>query len=482
MFRINNLSAALTALFCVSSGVLAGSPAASSNSHHTPRYRLVEFGSFGGTFGLFSNPAAKILNRRGAAVGMNNTAAPDPYEPNCFFACQIDHAFIWKNGVTTDLGTLPGGASSFPDAINDRGVVVGASQNGQVDALTGFPQQRAVEWLDGSVIDLGALGGTQSAAFGVNNRGQIVGAALNAVPDPFAGVVQAACLWMPSTGPDCGSFDFAFSAQFAPATTQTHATLWSDGVAHDLGTLGGPDSNTALINDHGQIAGWSYTSYTANASGVPTQEPFLWERGRMISLGSLGGTVGAPSFMNERGQVVGASNLAGDTIVHPFLWSRATGMRDLGTLPGGNYAHPDWINEVGDVVGFSNTGKDSAGHRQRHAFYWHDDHMTDLGTLGTDPASEAFSINDRGQIVGLTFVPGGDDLRAFLSDNGGPLIELNTLIQPASDIQVITAVAINDRGEIVGTGKLPNGEIHPIMLIPLDGDKGDDADSGDAED
>ncbi|MEO6800154.1 MAG: hypothetical protein ABI178_09475, partial [Rhodanobacter sp.] len=247
---------------------------------------------------------------------------------------------------------------------------------------------------------------------------------------------------------------------------QAHAVVWFRGATYDLGTLGGPDSTASLINDRGQVAGWSYTSYVANASGVPDVHPFVWENGRMTDLGSFGGSVGAPSFINNRGQVVGVSNLAGDEAMHPFLWSRGTGMRDLGTL-GGTYAHPDWVNDVGDVVGYSTTA-DVDGHHLGRAFYWHRGRMTNLGTIGTDQASEAFSINNRGIIVGLTFVLGGDDLNGFLSDNGGPLIPLDTLVVPASPIHVISAVAINDRGEITGTGLLPDGSIHPIVLVPWD--------------
>src|SRR3974390_1665832 len=135
----------------------------------------------------------------------------------------------------------------------------------------------------------------------------------------------------------CSWSHFPFNALFSNATTETHAFLGQDGVMLDLGTLGGPDSNALINNDHGQVTGWSYTSFVANPStGVPTVDPFFWcpEDREMVDLGGLGGTFGAPFFMNNRGQIIGVSNLAGDLVTRPFIWSRPEGMQDLGTLGG----------------------------------------------------------------------------------------------------------------------------------------------------
>lgn len=64
---------------------------------------------------------------------------------------------------------------------------------------------------------------------------------------------------------------------------------------------------------------------------------------------------------------------------------------------------------------------------------------------------------------------------AFLWENGGPMIDLNTLIPPNSSLELYDAENINDRGEIAGRG-LPPGCAdkdvcgHAFLLIPCDND------------
>jgi probable HAF family extracellular repeat protein len=277
----------------------------------------------------------------------------------------------------------------------------------------------------------------------------VVGLALNGIPDSFS---------------------------FLGLGTQTHAFLWQDGAMQDLGTLGGPDSWAASVNEHGEIAGWSFTNFTPNATtGVPTQDPVLWTNGKMRDLGTLGGTWGvvgnrsggSGEGLNNRGQVTGTSNLAGDLTYHAFLWDRGV-LRDLHTLGGPN-SEAYWMNDSGAVVGRSDISGASGNH---HAFLWKDGVMLDLGVPAGQPCSTALAINAFGQVIVNTGICGQGGGPGCLWENGS-LYDLNTLIAPASDVTVGDVNFINDIGEIAATGLLPNGDQHAILLVPCQDGKGD---------
>lgn len=447
-----------------------GAQDSQDRKHEHHHYKLIDVGTFGGPYSLFSNPDSIAINSGGTAVGVADTSALDP---TGFFDGFIDHAFAFKDGITTDLGALPGGASSFAYTVNDRGLIVGQSQIGSIDPFTGSPELRGVLWRESQAIDLGTLGGSASNANAINDRGQVVGGALTGTPDPFANIPQVSCTFLPSTQDGCPGYSFAFNALFSNSTTETHAFLWQDSVMLDLGTLGGPDSNAWINNDQGQVAGWSYTSFDANASsGVPTVDPFIWspDDGEMVDLGGLGGTFGAPLFMNNHGQIVGVSNLPGDQTFHPFLWNRGT-LHDLGTL-GGYTGIAFWVNDAGIAVGYADLPPTPSGCKGldcvHHAFVWKDGLMRDLGTLGSDQCSRALSINLKGQVVGATSPCHREFAHAFLWEKRGAMIDLNTLVLGASQLTVREADYISDRGEIAGRAVLPNGDVHAVLLIPCD--------------
>jgi probable HAF family extracellular repeat protein len=396
---------------------------------HSP-YILKDLGTLGGSYSQV-NSLSVVINEEGTVVGGSTTADIDVF-----------HAYKWQKGILTDLGTLPGGdAFSFAIEINSAGLIAGISDNGLIDPISGTPAFVATAWSNGNVTDLGTFGGSFSLPDGINSRGQLVGGAQNTIPDPF------------------NSGDLFI----LPSGTQWRATMWQDGKMRDLGTLGdGQDAFAFSVNESGQVAGLSFTNSTPNpTTGYPTLAPFLWENGRMRDLGSLGGTSALVAKINNRGQVAGNSNLAGDLSQHAFLWGHGR-MKDLGTL-GGTFSGAAWLNDSGDVVGDSTTTADSVPF---HGFLWRHGAMTDLGGAPGDTCSHGNSINSKGQVVGQSFVCTGSTPNAFLWENGGPAVDLNTLVPHGSGLQLIEAQFINDHGEIAGVAQLPNGDFHAFLLVP----------------
>lgn len=419
------------------------------NVHH--HYKLIVIGTFGGPNSYPFSEDAIALTNRGVAVGQADTSLPDPNFANSNpYVGQnpfLQHAFKFQGGALIDLGALPGPNTSNAGWVTEGGVVSGVSTRSTMNPLTGWPEEAAILWRGSQMSDLGTLGGYEAQADANNSRGQVAGFAANTVPDTLPSPI-CACGGLPSYG------------------TQQHAFLWENGVMKDLGTLGGPDSVALLINESGQVAGQSYTSFNSNpATGVPTVDPFLWETGQMVDLGGLGGTFGSAGWLNARGQVVGNSNLPGDFTQHPFLWDHSV-LTDLGTL-GGSFGNAIHANDAGEVVGFATNQGDQAV----LGFLWKNDKMTNLGSLANYACSLGEHINSSGQIVGIasagcTFQEG--DGHAVLWESDGSIIDLNDVVSPGSGLTLFEPGFINDRGEIIGKGPLANGNIRTFLLIPCD--------------
>jgi uncharacterized repeat protein (TIGR01451 family) len=319
-------------------------------------------------------------------------------------------AFLYSDGVMSDLGTL-GGSGSGAQGINASGQVVGNA------AIDSSGNGHAFLYSGGVMSDLGTLpGGSLSDALGINASGQVVGYSAN-------------------------------------ASSNFQAFLYSGGVMTDLGTLGGSLSYATSINDSGQVVGWADI-----ASGQ--SHAFLYSGGVMSDLGTLpGGSSSSASGINASGQVVGGATIDSSGDTHAFLYSGGV-MSDLGSLPGVSSSTATGINASGQVIGYASNGVGNG----TYAFVWDNvQGMRDLNTL-IPPHSGwglqyAQAINDQGQIVGNGVLAGGgvaflltpiDHISPNHGGNAG-LVTL-TIVRPSlpqdATVQLVTA----NQTHITGTG------------------------------
>jgi probable HAF family extracellular repeat protein len=249
---------------------------------------------------------------------------------------------------------------------------------------------------------------------------------------------------------------------FLPPSDRTcRGFVWDRGTMRELPTLGGDQGFATAVNDRGQVVGWAETPVrdpTCTGSQVLQFRAVVWEP-RHDSSRELppfpGDSTSAATAINQRGQVVGIS---GDCDIavgrfsarHAVLWDHGD-VIEIPNLGGTTWHTPMDINERGDVVGFSNPAGpgDPEGEFIAQAFLWQrgSDRAVSLGMLEGDSVSEAFAINARGQVVGISF-GGAVGGRAFLWERDS-LYDLNRLADAAPDV-LISAQDINDAGQITG--------------------------------
>ncbi len=359
-----------------------------------------------------------------------------------------------------DLGVV-GSSPGQPYGITNNGLVVGA-------AAASDTVMHAVLWYNTLKIDIGAhgLGGPNSAGFGVNELGQAVGTAETSTTnqEDFCG----------------------FNAYGFPSSTACVPFVWQFGQMFALPTLGGANGQALAINNEGEVAGFAETTYADPNPDCAVSEfkPVVWERGHIHELPTYpGDSVGIPVWINDKGQVVGGSGACAPfnpasgfyyADLHALLWERDGSYRDLGNLGGAGGVGPVGnsaigINNQGQVVGHSLLPDNTTF----HAFLWtRETGIQDLGTLPGDTYSVAIRINDRGEVVGVS-LDANFNSRAVLWKNGMPLDLKNLVVSNPASLTLQLAWAINSSGRIVGLAATSTGEVHGFLAIPTDDDADD---------
>src|SRR5579884_1497210 len=296
----------------------------------------------------------------------------------------------------TDLGTLIPGGSSIAQGINDKGQVVGAATVG--------PDQLHAFLYDGTLHDLGTLGGNNSGAYRINVNGEVVG---------FAEV--------PGATPGDGQ----------------HAFAYLNGKMVDLGVLPGASASVAEdVNSSGTIVG-----YSSDLSG--NQHAVALAGGQAFDLNSrLPGSPNVALGVNDAGQAVGYYEDASES-THSFLINPSPDNRVF-TLAAELEAEA--INNEGFIAGsiVSASGAVHATIENGPGA------VTDLQTLAGVDSSDAHDLNDQNVVVGSMMLTSGEQ-RAFIAQNG-MMADLNGLLPSGSGWVLTDARGINNAGQVVGVG------------------------------
>ncbi len=123
--------------------------------------QMTDLGTIGGVAGA---SVAYAINDRGQVAGQSDTPGGNGF----------DHAFLWENGQMRDIGTLPGYEESAATSINAAGTVAGRAT--RTSSL--FLVRRGFVYSGGAMRDIGGLSaGGNSSANAVSDSGLVVGTA-----------------------------------------------------------------------------------------------------------------------------------------------------------------------------------------------------------------------------------------------------------------------------------------------------------------
>jgi probable HAF family extracellular repeat protein len=375
-----------------------------------------------------------------------------------------------KTKTKYQVSTLPdlGGTSSGGNSINDQSWVAGYSR--KLDR-----NRHAILWRNSSLLDLGTLGGLNSSVtWNVKNTaGIIVGISQTATPEPLGESWSSAAFY--STPNNVGYINLGF--------------VWQNNQMRGLPPFPGGNNGFATgANNLGQAVGWAETGFhdpTCCCQSEPGHQvlqflPAVWDLGSGDQIHDLplipGDSSGAATAINDNGQIVGISGICDQavgrhTAKHAVLWENGTVTDIYPDAPAPWWNTPTAINQHGDVVGFAGDPSDVDGNIL-HGFIWTKDNGIKLlkplrGRVPEHVDSEAYGINEAGQVVGVSCAANQADCRAVIWNHGVYPTDLNDFKGSYSGFLAL-AKDINNKGEITGRGvDATTGALIAYLAVPV---------------
>lgn len=247
---------------------------------------------------------------------------------------------LWADGAPVVV-TVPAGVTATPDAVNDRGVIVGIARH----------DDRTVPFIirDGAYAELPLPAGAEGAARGINGQGDVVGWT-------WVGQDRSnAVVWRGGGAVTTLAADATHASAFAIADDGTaFGSLEDGGVPYSWG----PDGTGRALADRGKAFGVA-GDYVYGYNGVQAagRQPGADQKAKegsgqanwvrwQLSTGAVVEVKGLfPNDVDTTGTIVGSVQKGGKTV--PARWRDGT----VAELPGG----------VGEVYSSSRDGSRLAG-------------------------------------------------------------------------------------------------------------------------
>ncbi len=181
------------------------------------------------------------------------------------------------------------------------------------------------------------------------------------------------------------------------------------------------------INNSSMVAGINYRD-----SGF---DSWIWSDGKTTKLPTLGGNTTHVRDINRTGNVVGYSTLANQTSNRAFVFDVSGSMKEL-------TSHHDCdseafgINDLGQIVGYS---VDQFGGKR--GSIWEGESVNRLAALPGDRSSSAMAVNDDGWVVGSSVNQDGTQQAVLWI--GDEIYNLREMISGIGTTELMVAKDIN---------------------------------------
>ncbi|MDO5735290.1 MAG: hypothetical protein Q4P15_02320 [Propionibacteriaceae bacterium] len=343
------------------------------------------------------------------ALGMVSTLAPAANAATPLYTLKV-------------LSPNKGFAFARPYAINDKGDVVGASENEPVAGMT-EERSAATTWpaADYTKPVTVKFASGDSYAVAISEEGTMLGNEGEAGKEPF--IHKAGKITRLTSAASLPSVDDGVGISAAGVALTADGSTWTSPAKRQmLPVPKGKYASAGGISPSGvHIVGLA-DAFT------PDFSPVRWTNRKLVKLGTpVGSSMSQPYAVNDRGVAVGYAMVSGRSV--PAIWDSKGSPSWLPRYPELGQQYPMANNNDGVVVGYGNYSPEAMAGSDM-ALLWKDGKVLNLDDVVAKPAGAridyAADINNRGQIVGTMKLSNGSEVGFIATPSSAPTVDVYT--------------------------------------------------------